>query len=264
MQFGTGMSLLPYHNPVRIAELGATLDVLSGGQFQFGATFGYRQQEYDVFGVDRSSAPGHLVEGLEIIKRLWTEDEVDFDGNYFSLEGVSINPKPLQDPRPEIWIGASNESSIRRAARIADGWKGAYVPFDAAVEQAAVFRDEPRKHYEDEGAVGLGREVFVAETTAEAEKTVRDQLLEKYDAYSEWGQDDVIEGDDFDSPWEKLKHERFIVGDPDEVTAEIERYREAFDPDMFTIRSQFPGMDPDRVHESLQLFADEVLPRIRE
>lgn len=262
MRLGTGMCLLPYHNPVRIAEFGATLDVLTGGQFQFGAALGYRQQEYDVFGVDRSDAPGRLIEGLEIIKRLWTEDDVTFEGEHFSLDGVSIHPKPIQDPRPEIWIGASNETSIRRAARIGDGWVGAHVPFDVAVSQAEAFRDE-RANYDDGGVVGIAREVFVAETTEKAEAAVRDHLMSKYDSYSDWGQDDVIEGDDFDSPWEKLKHDRFIVGDPEEVRSAIERYQDALDPDVFVVRSQFPGMDPTNVHSSIRLFADEVMPYVR-
>ena len=260
MQLGTGMCLLPYHNPVRIAEYGATLDVLTGGGFQFGAALGYRQAEFDAFGITREEAPGRLVEGLEIIKRLWTEDDVTFEGEHFSLDGASIHPKPVQEPRPDIWIGASNESSIRRAARIADGWMGAHVPFDVAVSQAEAFRDERAKHDRGDGVVGLAREVFVAETTAQAEDAVRDHLMEKYASYSDWGQDDVIEGDDFDSPWEKLRHERFIVGDPEEVREAISRYRDATNLDVLTIRTQFPSMDPSVARSSIQLFADEVVP----
>lgn len=263
MSLETSMCLLPYHNPVRIAEYGATMDVLTGGQFTLGVALGYRQQEYDVFGVDRSDAVGRFVEGIEIIKRLWTEEAVDYDGEYFQLEGVSVNPKPLQDPRPNIIVGASNESSVRRAARITDGWLGAHVPFNQAADQAHAFRDERNQQEKEPGFVGLTREVFVAESTAEAEDIVKDHLMSKYESYSDWGQDDVIEGDDFDSPWEKLKHERFLVGTPAEVIEGIERYEEQIDLDKIMIRTQFPGMAFEDVHRSIELLGDEVLPELQ-
>lgn len=263
MELATGMCLLPYHNPVRVAEYGATMDVLTGGQFTLGVALGYRQQEFDVFGVERSDALGRLVEGVEIIKRLWTEESVTYDGDHFQLEGVSVNPKPIQQPRPDVVVGASNESSVRRAARIADGWLGAHVPFGQATEQAAAFRDERETEGAEEGFVGLAREVFVADTTEKAEAAVKEHLMGKYESYSDWGQDDVIEGDDFDSPWEKLKHERFLVGTPAEVCEELERYEASLDPDMLVVRTQYPGMDFADVHRSIELLGEEVLPEVK-
>ncbi len=264
MGLATGMCLLPYHNPVRVAEYGATMDVLTGGQFTLGVALGYRQQEFDVFGVERSDALGRLVEGVEIIKRLWTEESVTYDGDHFQLDEVSVNPKPIQEPRPDVVVGASNESSVRRAARIADGWLGAHVPFGQATDQAGAFRDEREKEGADEGFVGIAREVFVADTTEKAEAAVKDHLMGKYESYSEWGQDDVIEGDDFGSPWEKLKHERFLVGTPAEVCEELERYEASLDPDMLVVRTQYPGMEFEDVHRSIELLGEEVLPEVRE
>lgn len=260
MSLRTGICLLPYHNPVRIAELGATLDVLSGGNFQFGVGQGYRPKEFEIFGVNRASAVGRLEEGIEIIERLWTEDGVSYDGEQFSIEDVSINPKPVQEPRPGITMGASNESSVRRAARIADGWDAAHLPFDVLAEYVAAFRDERAKTDRGAGEIGIGREVYVAETAAEAERIVREPLMQKYDAYIDWGQSDVFEADDFDSPWDQLKSERFIVGSPDDVIEEIARYEEAFDPDSFGMRMQYLGMDFDDVHASIELLGEEVLP----
>lgn len=174
---------------------------------------------------------------------------------------MSINPRPVQDPRPEIIAGASNESSVARAANLCDGWIGAHVPFDVARHQARTFREEDERN-DGTGRVGLAREVFVAETTAAAEDAVRDALMEKYDSYSEWGQDDVIDSDDFDSPWEKLKHERFLVGTPSEVTEEIRRYQTECDLDELWVRMQFPTMELEDTYSSLELFIDEVLPEI--
>lgn len=260
MNLAATLVLLPYHNPVRIAELGSTLDVLTEGQFRLGVGLGYREAEYDAFGVKREDAPGRLVEGVEIIKRLWTEPSVDFDGDHFQLDDVSIRPQPLQDPRPPIWVGASNESSVRRGARIADGFLGAHVPFDLAARQIGDFRDERSKTDHGPGEVGLLRETFVGETTEHAEKTVGDPLMAKYESYSNWGQDDVIEADSFDSPWDKLRHERFLVGDPDDVIEDIQRYKDEMDPDRILIRTQYPDSDFEDVHESIRRFGEEVIP----
>lgn len=263
MTVGTSLCLLPYHNPVRIAEFGATMDVLTGGQFRLAVGLGYREKEYEVFGITRKEAVGRLIEGVEVIKRLWTEPSIDYDGKHFQFEDVGIRPQPVQEPRPPIWVGASNETSVRRAGRIGDAFVGAHVPFPAARDQIAAFRDERAKRDRDRGAVALIREAFVAETSEDAERIVKDPLMGKYESYSEWGQDDVIAGDDFESPWEKLKHERFIVGSPADVIEDIERYRDELDLDHLIIRTQFPNSDFEDVHSSLRLFGDEVIPAFR-
>lgn len=261
MTVGTGMCLLPYHNPVRIAEFGATMDLLTGGNFTLGVAQGYRQAEFDAFSVPRSAAVGRLVEGVKVIERLWTEDTVTYHGEHFDLEDVSISPQPVQDPRPTILAGASNESSIRRAAHYADGWIGAHVPFDVARAQVADFRNECADIGLKKPA-GLAREVFVAQTDEAAEAAVRESLMGKYERYVEWGQDDAIESDDFDSPWEKLRHKRFIVGSPETVRTEIQRYRDAMDIEYLLARMQFPATDMADVRSSIELFGEEVVPAI--
>jgi len=260
MDLAATLVLLPYHNPVRIAELGATLDVLTASQFTLGVGLGYRQAEYDAFGVKREDAPGRLVEGVEIIECLWTEPAIDYDGDHFQLEDVSIRPQPLQEPRPPIWVGASNESSVRRGARIADAFLGAHVPFDLAARQVADFRDERSKTDRGPGEVGFIRETFVGETTEHAEETVRGPLMGKYESYSDWGQDDVIEDDSFDSPWDKLRNERFLVGSADDVIEDIQEYQDAMDLDRIVIRTQYPESDFEDVRDSIRRFGEDVIP----
>ena len=261
MRLVSSLVLLPYHNPARIAELGATLDILSDGQFTLGVGLGYRQQEYDVFGVDRDDAVGRFIEGVEIIERLWTEDHVTYHGKHFDLEEVAIRPQPLQDPRPPIWAGASNEASVRRAARMTDAFLGAHVPFEVARAQVTDFRDECAAVGRDK-QVGLAREVFVAESDEAAEAAARDSLMDKYESYVEWGQDDVIASDDFDSPWDKLREERFIVGSPETVRRELVRYRDGLDLDWVFARMQYPATELDAVRNSIELFGDEVVPEL--
>lgn len=257
MHVMTGVILLPYHNPVRIAEYGATMDVLTDGKFILGVGQGYRPEEYRLFGVDRKTAPGRLTEGVEVIERLWQEDEVTYRGEYFDFESVTIEPKPVQDPRPSIHVAASNERSVRRAAEIGDAWFGAHAPLHLLSAFADAYYDEVG----DDGVLGIHREVFVGETDAAAEAAMREPLERFYQKYVEWGQSDVFEHDTFEAEWENLKENRFIIGSPDTVAAEIERYRRELDLDYLTVKSQRSGLTVDDVRSSTELLDEAVIPR---
>src|SRR5262245_21122550 len=120
--FGTNVILLPLHNPAEVAEIGAFLDVITGGRFMLGVGLGYRAEEFALFGVPMGERVSRLVEGIEIIRRLWTEDGVTHRGRHWQLDGVTIRPRPLQQTRPPILVGSQVSAGIARAARIADGW----------------------------------------------------------------------------------------------------------------------------------------------
>jgi alkanesulfonate monooxygenase SsuD/methylene tetrahydromethanopterin reductase-like flavin-dependent oxidoreductase (luciferase family) len=128
MYIGTNIVLLPFHNPVEIAELGAFLDVLSGGKFLFGVGLGYRQEEFDIFRVPIKERVSRTAEGVEIVRRLWTEDGVTHRGKHWQLDKVTIRPRPMQQPAPPILIAAQVEAAIQRAAKIGDGWCVAPLP----------------------------------------------------------------------------------------------------------------------------------------
>ena len=137
---GTNLILLPLHNPVEVAEIGAFLDVITGGRFLLGVGLGYRAEEFAIFGVPMAERVSRLGEGIEIIRRLWTEDEVTHHGRHWRLDGVTIRPRPLQQPRPPILVGSQVPAGITRAARIADGWLVVPVPtVHEFAAQAAAF-----------------------------------------------------------------------------------------------------------------------------
>jgi len=120
-----GVLLINLHNPVEVAECIASLDVIWRGNFVFGVGLGYREVEFDAFKVPKGQRLRRFEECLEIVKRLWTEDRVTFEGQFWRLENATIAPKPVQRPRPPLWFGGSHPVAIRRAARMADGWIGA-------------------------------------------------------------------------------------------------------------------------------------------
>ena len=102
---GTNLILLPLHNPVEVAEIGAFLDVITGGRFLLGVGLGYRPEEFAIFGVPMAERVSRLGEGIEIIRRLWMEDAVTHHGRHWRLDGVTIRPRPLQQPRPRFSSG---------------------------------------------------------------------------------------------------------------------------------------------------------------
>ena len=103
---GTNVTLLPLHNPVELAEVSAFMDVVTGGRFLFGVALGYRAEEYAMFGVPMAERASRLGEGIEIIRRLWSEGRVTHHGRHWQFSDISIAPRPLQSPHPPIIMGA--------------------------------------------------------------------------------------------------------------------------------------------------------------
>jgi len=105
------------HNPLQLAKSMATLDQLSRGRLEVGLATGGRTRMFSAFGVDPSSFVGRFNEGLELMKALWTEPRVTFEGRFWQLHDAAMEPKPFQKPYPPIWFGGSHPNALRRAVR---------------------------------------------------------------------------------------------------------------------------------------------------
>src|SRR5713101_905055 len=139
LKFGVNVLSLAFRDPVLLAKQCATIDVLSEGRllpaFGIGSPLA---PEWRTLNLDTKTRGRKTDEGLEIIRRLWLEDEVDFEGVHYHLSGASISPKPVQPDLP-MWIGGSSEAAIRRTARIGTGWQaGPETPAQAALVVAAI------------------------------------------------------------------------------------------------------------------------------
>jgi alkanesulfonate monooxygenase SsuD/methylene tetrahydromethanopterin reductase-like flavin-dependent oxidoreductase (luciferase family) len=186
MQIGPGVLLLSMMNPVLAAEEAATLDWLSDGNYVLGAGLGYRPEEFQAMGVDQRERVGRLTEGLELIKRLWTEDSVTHHGRYFQLDDARVSVRPKRTPRPPIWLRGDVEAAVRRAARIADAWCIAPTLSIRSIEaRLEVFRAERRKIGAPEDvSCPLIRECFVGRDALHAATASRAPLVYKYRAYA--------------------------------------------------------------------------------
>jgi alkanesulfonate monooxygenase SsuD/methylene tetrahydromethanopterin reductase-like flavin-dependent oxidoreductase (luciferase family) len=266
LALGTDVILLPLHNPVEVAELGAFLDVITGGRFLLGVGLGYRAEEFALFGVPMAERVSRLVEGLEIIRRLWTEDAVTHHGRHWRFERTSIRPRPRQQPRTPILVGAQVPAGIARAARLADGWMVVPVPtVDEFAAQAAAFAAART-------AAGLPPSRYVCRLLEVAcgpdeDTTLRrvaPYILEKYAAYLSWGIPGITvdPGAAPEIQLRRLAANRFAVGSPDQVVdALVAQHRAG--ATHAVMRVSWPGMPQADILASLERLGRAVLPEVR-
>ena len=267
MQVAATVILVPLHNPVELAESIATLDCITGGRFVFGIGLGYRDEEYTAFGIQRSERVGRLNEGMEIIKRLWTEDEMEYAGKYYTVPRTQLVTRPAQQPHPPIWVAANNDAAIRRAARWGYPW---LINPHATVPMVAGQWTGYKEALEAAGnpvpdVLPMMREMYVAADRETAYIESQPYLEGKYAAYAAWGQDKALPGEEsFSVPYQDLAKDRFLLGSPDDVVSELNRYRDELGINMMIFRMQWPGMPQEQVLKQIELLGREVIPRVKE
>ncbi|MEL0018560.1 MAG: LLM class flavin-dependent oxidoreductase [Rickettsiales bacterium] len=255
MTFGTAVILLSMLNPAVVAEEAATLDWITGGNFTLGVGMGYRKEEFETLGVPFNQRVGRLEEGIEVIRRLWTEDRVDHHGKYFNIDGLGTSIKPKRPGGPPIWLGGQVPAAVARAARLGDAWMAA--PTDSigrvakCIEMFRAARTEAGLPMPE--SMPITRECCVRGTRAEALDVCRPSLLDKYKAYASWGAAGSSEkARTFADAFDDFMVDRFIVGDEAEVADEFLRYRDELGIDTFILRMSWVGMGQAPMLETIE------------
>ena len=262
-----GVVLLPLHKPLDIAEQFANIDVMSGGRLIFGIGVGYRDVEFRAFGTTSKEAGRRLEEGLDAIRRLWTEEKVSMTASHFELIEACCTIQPMQKPLPPIWTGANADVAIRRAARLTDAWfVNPHNRIETIAQQMEIYKRELAacgKPFPQE--FPMMREVVVASSRSEAMRRSQPYLEAKYSAYHEWGQDKVMPaGDnDFSVDFDELVRDRFLFGSPEEIAEQVLGLIKRFGVNHFVMGVQYPGMPQSMVLEEMQMLAEEVFPLVR-
>ena len=260
MTFGTSIFLLSLHNPLEAAELGATMDIITGGRFVFGVGQGHRDVEFESFGIAKDTRSERMEEAVRIVRRLWAEDNVTWEGRFYTLKDVSINPKPLQRPGPPIWVGGDTPKGLDRAARIGDAWLTSPRQSKGFIRKAVGLYNERRRALSlSEVTPIFFREMYVAPNREEAEREIMTAFEQMYQTYHHWGQP----GEHYDRGFQELKEERIIVGNPRDVVEQIDSYREEFGTQYMFFRIYYPGMNPEKSLQCIRLFGQEVIPQFR-
>lgn len=122
VKIGTSVIILPYRNPIVVAKMLATIDHLSAGRLIFGAAVGWMEPEFAALGAPFTERGAFSDECLRLIKALWTQEQVSFEGKYFTFREMQASPKPVQQPHPPIWVGGNSARARRRVAQFGDGW----------------------------------------------------------------------------------------------------------------------------------------------
>ncbi|SFK04386.1 LLM class flavin-dependent oxidoreductase [Amycolatopsis sacchari] len=143
LRLGCAVFVTPLHNPVHLAKSLASLDQLSRGRLEVGIGTGGRARPFAAFGVDGEALVARFLEGLEVMRALWTRPEVTFEGRFWQLSGAPMEPKPFQKPGPPVWFGGSHPNALRRAVRHGDGFFGAgSTTTEKFAEQVRIVRAE--------------------------------------------------------------------------------------------------------------------------
>ena len=125
VRLGTSVMVAPLRNPVQLAKSLSSLDQMSLGRLTVGLGLGGGTGDYPPFGIDPARRVRRFVEVVEVMKALWTQSAADYQGQLWQLDGIHMEPKPVQQPHPPIWFGGSHPAALRRAVRHGNGWMGA-------------------------------------------------------------------------------------------------------------------------------------------
>jgi alkanesulfonate monooxygenase SsuD/methylene tetrahydromethanopterin reductase-like flavin-dependent oxidoreductase (luciferase family) len=266
MQLGTNIFLLPIHNPVYVAEQVATLDVICGGRFIFGVGLGYRPEEFAAFDVEMKVRVSRFLEILEVARRLWTEPEVTHDGRHFRLHRAVLTLKPVQRPHPPVWIAASGDPAVERAATHGDAWLiNPHASLPTLERQMALYRrtlEAAGRPFPSDAPIL--KEFHIADTRRAALDESKPYLEPKYRAYADWGLDKPMpRGESLSVPFEALSRDRFILGNAEECRDDIERHARMLGVNHFIFRVQWPGMSQEDALGQIAQLGREVVQRTR-
>jgi probable F420-dependent oxidoreductase len=241
----SSITLVPLYPAALLAKMTAAIDVASGGRFELGVGVGGEfPKEFDACGVPVGERGARTDEALEILHRVWTEEKVSFDGRFTKLDEFTIQPRPIQQPRPPIWVAGRKDAAMRRTARYADGW----MPYMYTPEQLHESLKTIRKYGED-----LGRDmsdfrpgVFIFTAVHEDPKRgfeMANELLSR-----QYAQD-----------FTKLVPKYALAGDPESCQARLREYIDA-GAEMVIVTGACPD---DYLETNLDLIAGEILPAFR-
>lgn len=268
IELGTGVLLAPFHDPIRVAEDFATLDLISNGRAICGLGIGWRDEEFRAFGVDVSTRVRRLREMVEILGLAWTEDRFSYEGRHYRYEEIAVTPKPARVP--PILIGGFADAAVRRAGRLADGYLSSRA--DASrVEEVFAMAAEERARAGKTGPplVGVLNNAFVTTDPDRDWPMVRAGVGHQLGVYAGWRASTDVPGTKLQvlPPDEDAIRTMTAFGTPDEVVDSLiplARVCGGYPESHLVVRLHYPGMDAEPAADAIRLFASEVVPRLKE
>ena len=282
MRIGTAVSVLPFHNPIVVAEEAAMLDILSGGRLNFGVGSGYQRQEFDGLGVNLDESRARFREGLDVIRRAWTEETLTYHGQFTQVNDLWVIPKPLQKPHPPVYIAVSTSpASVEYAARnnIPVIVGGPTDIMGQAPQVVKLWREQMEKYGHPHTHIDppVAKGIYVAPTVEEAETDPIGREDFSLKILAKIGS--PVRADGTAPPgyetWVNRQNDRQraldpghaglppLRGTPDVV---IERLKFVQEQGINRIFGSFgfPGLPHEKVLRSIEMFATQVMPHFRD
>ena len=279
IRMGAMVNILPYRNPILVAEEAAMLDVLTNGRLDMGIGRGLKPIEFDTFCVSQAESREMFLESLEVIRRIWRDENFVHEGKYFKVNKQSpLCPSLVQTPHPPFLISAQSEDSLRFAAQN----DFPFAQIDALIEECErdqkIYREmQTASGHAPSNRLIITREIYVAETDEQARREAYPYLLQYWQIWQRYTQL-TQEGrmpDDYDV-WRKrapLLHamdfdeltERglVIIGSPETVARQIRRHQERLDLYALAAVFKFGGMPQQMLLESMRRFSEQVMPHVK-
>ncbi|HEY7554444.1 MAG TPA: LLM class flavin-dependent oxidoreductase [Candidatus Binatia bacterium] len=282
MRIGTAVLLLPYHNPLRVAEDYATLDCLSNGRVEFGIGHGFVKWEALTFGIALDDLRERFKENLEVVLKAWSEPKLDHKGRFHEYHGVEVFPRPVQEPYPTVWMAATTSvESFELSGRY--GFHMMLIPFLNDIEE---LRLKMQAYFEARRAAGhnastarvLGvYHAYVGESSAEARAAAAVGLAEYHSAASQAhsltpGVADPASYRSHERHRAQMKRltfdelvaqNRALVGDAGEVRDKVEYVRERLYLTDLAGNFAMGGLTDSQARASMRRFMEQVVPKIR-
>jgi alkanesulfonate monooxygenase SsuD/methylene tetrahydromethanopterin reductase-like flavin-dependent oxidoreductase (luciferase family) len=258
IRLGTAVVVLPWHNPILVAEQAATLDLLSNGRLDFGVGKGYRSYEFSGFCIAPEEATERFEEAMEVIRKAWTtQGRFSYQGKRWRFDNVIVEPSPIQQPHPPFWLGAGSADSIRRAAR--EGYNlllDQIAPTELIIDRVHTFRQECQRigRPYDPMMVGVTRGLQIVHNEEERKRAIvtrrnvlknigdlaRGPGAEHYANIKEDEESFVLD----DAP---------LLGTPEEIIARLKRLEAGW---VENVLFAAPGASV----AGLRTFAEEIMP----
>ena len=267
MHVGTSVLLLPLHPPVQVAEDIAALDAMTNGRAILGVGMGYREEEFGAFGINPKERVGRMYEGLEVIKQLWTQEEMTFEGKYYHVPRVKPTAKTVQRPHPPIWVGAGVDAAVRRVAQRGYTWliHPPRIAMSEIAAQVRMYRDVLKQHGHALPTVQPMRcDSFLAETSDAAWKQAEALFEWHYGVLHQWGVES--ERKPQSAPGTSFRDaagDRYVIGTPDDAIKAFEWCERELGVNFIIVRLNYVGMSLEDKMRQIRLFGEGVVPHFK-
>ena len=271
IRIGNAVNLLPLHQPIRLAEEAATLDVMSNGRAIFGVGRGSMPSHFQGYGIDQEEGRDRFLEALEMVLGSWRQKEFTYQGKYYQAHGVTVTPRPVQQPHPPVYVAANSADTFGIVGSLGHNVLVAptIVTTQGALAGLASYRAELAENGHDASnvKVNVNVPVHVAADENEARagftKTIDNYLQTLRDIGASRGSSRGSSRADTLTA-ESVMEEFAAVGTPDQVSAKLDQIKERYEPQEFMCWFNIGGMLPhSEVESSMRLFAKEVMPHFQ-